>query len=332
MPPAEARRILITGATGFVGACLVRHMLERGHEVHAIVRPETAGDARSPFAAPGMWRLADVASAVRLHRVDLLDAAATRQAAAAARPEVVMHFAAHAALPQEEDEAQIILHTVQPLINLASACAGVEVFINAGSSSEYGYQTGPMSESSLPNPTRVHDIAKLAQTLYGSYAARFKGVPLVTLRLFSVYGPWEHGRRLVPRLMLSALRGRPISLSSPDVSRDFIFVGDVVRAVEHCMRRPAANDGAVFNLGTGVEHTIREAVAVVEEIHGAPLPLSWGAVARQRWDSPRWVADTTRQAKELGFTAQTEFREGLRATYRWFAENAQRCEEYEQRR
>ena len=153
-----------------------------------------------------------------------------------------------------------------------------------GSSSEYGYQTEPMSEASLPDPTRVHDIAKLAQSLYGTYAARFKGLPLVTLRLFSVYGPWEHGRRLLPRLMLSALQGRPVSLSSPHVGRDFIFVDDVVRAVEHCVQRPALRDGSIVNLGTGVEHTIRDAVNLLEEIHGGPLAVTWGAVERKRWE------------------------------------------------
>jgi nucleoside-diphosphate-sugar epimerase len=320
-PSADARRILISGATGFVGANLVRRMLERGHEVHVIVRPDSAA-----------WRLGEVIDEVQLHCFDLLDAEATRQGVTAARPQVVLHFAAHAALPQETDEMEIILHTVQPLANLASACTGCELFINAGSSSEYGFQTEPMTETSLPNPTRAHDIAKLTQTLYGTYAARFKGIPLATLRLFSVYGPWEHGRRLIPRLMLSALMGRPMNLSSPDVCRDFIFVDDVVRAVEQCMERPVTGDGAIFNLGTGIEHTIREAASLVEEIHGAPLPLTWGTVERNRWDSPRWVADTTRQTRDLGFTAETSFREGLRATYRWFAENAQRYEEYAQRR
>ncbi len=334
LPSADPRRILISGATGFVGANLVRRMIARGHEVHVIVRPSDRDlsqwqldTSRQPAA---MWRIADVANAVQMHRADLLDAEATRQAVEAARPQVVLHFAAHAALPQETDEMAMILHTVQPLVHLASACQGCMLFINAGSSSEYGYQTAPMSETSLPDPTRVHDIAKLTQTLYGTYAARFKGVPLVTLRLFSVYGPWEQGRRLIPRLMLAALRGRPMNLSSPDVSRDFIFVDDVVSAVEHCMQRPGMGDGSIFNLGTGVEHTIQEAVDLVQDIHGAPLPVTWGAVERQRWDLPRWVADTTRQTTELGFMATTDFREGIQATYRWFSDNAHRYEEDEQ--
>ncbi|MFC7397130.1 NAD-dependent epimerase/dehydratase family protein [Chelatococcus sp. GCM10030263] len=322
MSAARARRVLISGASGFVGARLARRMIERGDEVHVIERP------RHGAAAP--WRTAEVMRELRVHTADLLDAEATRRAVAVARPEVVLHFAAHAALPQEIDEMEIFLNTVQPLVNLAAASAGCALFINAGSSSEYGYQTQPMSEASLPDPTRVHDIAKLAQTLYGTYAARFKGVPLVTLRLFSVYGPFEHGRRLIPRLMLSALRGQPMKLSSPDVSRDFIFVDDVVRAVEHCMDQGAGVEGSVFNLGTGIEHSIREAAELVESIHGRPLPLEWGAVVRQPWDSPRWVADTTRQTEVLGYTAQTSFRDGLAATYRWFAEHIHRYEEYGQ--
>lgn len=316
LPASDPRRILITGATGFVGASLVRRMLALGHEVHVIAR------------TPNQWRIAEIADDVRLHHADLVDAEATRRAVADARPQVVLHFAAHAALPQHTDDAEMLIHTMQPLVNLVSACTSCELFVNAGSSSEYGYQTTPMSETSLPNPTRVHDIAKLTQTLYGSYAARIKGLPLVTLRLFSVYGPWEHGRRLIPRLILSALKQRPMNLSSPEVSRDFIFVDDVVRAVEHCMQRQTRDDQTVFNLGTGVEHTIRDVANMVEEIHGIPLPLNWGAVERQRWDSPRWVADTTRQTQDLGFTAATGLREGLRVTYRWFAENAHRYDEY----
>jgi nucleoside-diphosphate-sugar epimerase len=331
LPSGNARRILITGATGFIGASLVRRMVERGYDVHVIARPSANAAPASTGPQSATWRIAEVAKEVQMHRADLLDAEATRRAVAAARPDVVLHFAAHAALPREDDEIEILLNTVQPLVNLGAASIGCELFINAGSSSEYGYQTNPMSETSLPNPTRVHDIAKLAQTLYGTYAARFKELPLVTLRLFSVYGPWEHGRRLIPRLMLSAQQGRPVSLSSPQVSRDFIFVDDVVRAVEHCMERPGVGDGAIFNLGTGVEHSIREAVEIVEEIHGDALPLTWGRVGRQRWDSPRWVADTTRLTRDLGFAAQTDFRGGLRATYRWFAENAHRYGEYEQR-
>lgn len=325
MPSSRPRRILISGGTGFIGASLVRRMVQRGDEVHVIVR------ASADESSSSLWRIAEVMGEVRVHVANLLDAEATRKVVAAARPEIVLHFAAHAALPQEIDEMEIFLNTVQPLVNLASASVGCELFINAGSSSEYGYQTEPMSEASLPDPTRVHDIAKLAQTLYGTYAARFKGVPLVTLRLFSVYGPWEHGRRLIPRLMLSALAGRPMKLSSPEVRRDFIFVDDVTRAVEHCMDQRAPFGGETFNLGTGIEHSIRETVELMQEIHGRPLPLAWGAIERQRWDSARWVADTTRQTTELGFRADTDFRDGLEATYRWFAENAHLYGEYGQR-
>ena len=191
-PSADARRILISGATGFVGANLVRRMLERGHEVHVIVRPDSAA-----------WRIGEVIDEVQLHRFDLLDAEATRQGVTAARPQVVLHFAAHAALPQETDEMEIILHTVQPLVNLASACTGCELFINAGSSSEYGFQTEPMTETSLPNPTRVHDIAKLTQTLYAHLRGPFQrdtaGDLAAILRL------WSMGARTPPDPSLDAI-------------------------------------------------------------------------------------------------------------------------------
>ena len=98
------------------------------------------------------------------------------------------------------------------------------------------------------------------------------------------------------------------------------------------MQRPLPADHTVFNLGTGVEHTVRDVAEMLEDIHGGPLRLEWGTVARQRWDSPRWVADTTRQTTDLGFAAETKLRDGLRATYLWFAENADHHEEYDEPR
>ncbi len=307
-----AERILVTGANGFIGANVVRHFVREDHEVHAFVRtPEN------------IWRLKGVAGA-RVHAVDLVDGAAVRTVVARVQPTVVMHLAAHAALPDERDEAAVFTHTILPLVHLVAAVRGLpnlRAVINAGSSSEYGFQEVPMREDLLPNPTSAHGVAKHAQTLYGQYAARFFGLPLVTLRFFGVYGPFEQPRRLIPRLMRAALVGTPINLSNPETKRDFIAVPDVIAAIEACLRDPTRHAGAVYNVGTGVQHSLAEVTTIVERICGKALPLRWGAKPPNKWDTPLWVADTTLAAERLGWRSKITFETGLEATYHWFAEH-----------
>lgn len=307
-----AERILVTGANGFIGANVVRHFVREHSEVHALVRtPEN------------LWRLQGVAG-VRVHAADMVEGAAVRAVVAAARPTVVMHFASHAALPDEPDEAAVFTHTILPLVHLVAAVRDlpdVRAVINAGSSSEYGSQTVPMREDLLPNPTSAHGVAKYAQTLYGQYAARFFGLPLVTLRFFGVYGPFEQPRRLIPRFMRAALAGIPIDLSNPETKRDFIAVPDVIAAIEACLRDPTRHAGVVYNVGTGVQHSLAEVAAIVERICGKALALRWGAKPPNKWDTPLWVADPTLAAERLGWRSKIAFETGLEATYRWFAEH-----------
>lgn len=312
------KRLFITGANGFVGANLVRHYCD-SYETHAVIH-----DPKK------IWRLEEVADRIKIHTVDLAVPATVQSLIEKIRPEIILHFASHPALANEEDELAIFANTVYPLVNLANAVAktdSCELIVNAGSSSEYGYQKEPMREDMAPNPTSIHGIAKLAQTLAATHAARSKGLPIVTLRLFSVYGPFEHGRRLIPRLILAALAGREIALSDPETSRDFIHLEDVLRAVDKCLDGKFRS-GEIFNLGTGTQHTIAKAVEFIREIHGKPLPVKWGAKPANLWDSPTWVADPTLMATEFRFVPTVTFKEGLRNTYEWFRDNYQKYQEY----
>jgi len=311
--------ILLTGATGFLGANIARYFLAEKFSVHTLVRTV------SP-----RWRLRDIRG-LQFCEAELTDAKAVRAALREIRPMVILHFAAHPALADERDDAAIFFNTVLPLIHLAHAAAEVgtvEAFINAGSSSEYGFQNVPMREDMLPNPTSVHGVAKYAQTLYGQYAARQFNLPLVTLRLFSIYGPFEQPRRLVPRLMRAALKNIPIQLSNPQTSRDFTYVDDVIAAVTKCLENPRAHAGAVYNIGTGRQTTLGELVKQVENIHGKPIPVLWGQKPPNKWDAPTWVADPTLAKNLLNFCAAVPLPTGLKLTYQWFTQHINDYPEY----
>lgn len=302
-------RVAITGGTGFIGANLARRALADGHEVHLLLRP-----GHDP------WRITELGDRVRTHVVDLLDADAVAAVLRAARPEWVFHLSAYGAYPAQRDPDQAVRTNVLGTIRLveASRAAGVAAFVTAGSSSEYGFKDHAPSEDERPEPNSLYAVTKLAAAQYCAWVSRRDGARVLTLRLYSVYGPWEEPTRFVPQLVLAGLEGGLPPLVDPQVARDFVYVDDVCDAF---VRAASATDlpaGASYNIGTATQTSIGDAVAVARGLLGITVEPAWGSMPDRSWDTSVWVADARRAARELGWTAQTSFPDGLARTIAWF--------------
>ncbi len=304
--------VLVTGASGFVGACAVRRLLETGHRVSVLVRPEAR-----------LWRLREILEHERVQvlRADLTDAASTRAAVAFARPRAIVHLATEGAYEHQSDSRRILATNVIGTLNLLDAGVeeGVRLFVNAGSSSEYGYKDAPMREDDILAPNSHYAVAKAAQTHLVAYAAASRGIASVTFRLFSVYGPWEEPTRLVPTLIRRARAGLPLVMTAPDTARDFIHVDDVLDAMLG-LDRLAGLCGEVFNLGTGVQSTLRQVVDAVQRTVGAASEVRWGDMPARRWDTSAWCADVSRARDVLGWSATVGLVDGVRLTASWMKE------------
>lgn len=310
-------RTLITGAGGFVGANLARRAIAAGHDVHALVRPGSIS-----------WRLDRVVA--ERHEADLRDAAATAAAVAAARPQWVFHCAAYGAYSWQTDAARMRAINVDGTANLLDACrrAGVEVFVNTGSSSEYGYKNHAPSESEIPEPNSPYALSKLWATEYCAYDARMHGGTVVTLRLYSVYGPYEEPGRLMPTLMVMAAEGLLPPLTTPDTARDFVYVDDVCDAYFAAAQRPPSEPGCVLNVGTGIQATLRDVVALVRDMFGVQAAPAWGSLAPRSWDTTNWRADVTRIEAQLGWTPRHSLSQGLAAFRSWLAAHPEAAARY----
>jgi dolichol-phosphate mannosyltransferase len=305
---AGRETVLVTGASGFVGANVVRALLAQGHHIHVL--------SRSPTLS---WRLADVgARLLTLHRANLEDARAVRSALRMARPSVVLHLATHGAYESQADGKSILQTNILGTHNLleASAESGVRLFVNTGSSSEYGLQSQPMREDMRLEPNSFYAVAKAAQTHLCSLLAQRSSMAVACFRLFSVYGPWEESTRLIPTMIRRARTGLPLEMVEPSIARDFVYVDDVVNALVD-FPKLAEMKGEVINLGTGVETTLADVVATVKEILQSSSEVHWAAMPARHWDSRHWVADTARAAQRLGWKARHTFREGLSRMARW---------------
>lgn len=301
-------RALVTGAGGFVGANLARALVEAGHEVDAWVRP--GGDE---------WRLAPVADELRITPVDLLDGDAINRAVDAFKPEWIFHLAAHGAYSWQRDSERIMQTNLVSTVRLLAACErhGFAAFVNAGSSSEYGFQDHAPRESELVEPNSDYAVMKASASLHCRFVAQRDDLHVVTLRLYSVYGPWEEPGRLMPTLVARGIEGRLPPLVSPDTPRDFVSAQDVDRAFFAAAERTDVPRGSVFNIGTGKQTTLREVVEVARAEMGVTAEPQWGTEPQRQWDATVWVSDPSLAKAELGWTAQDDLATGFRALADW---------------
>jgi len=303
----QGKCTLVTGAAGFVGANLVRRLLRDGHRVAAAVRP---GGTR--------WRLEGIAGDVELVELNLSDQGAVSAAVERVRPEWVFHLAAHGAYSWERDFARIVETNLVATGWLLEAAlrVGFEGFVHTGSSSEYGFKTHAASENEAVDPNSAYAVAKAAATAYCRHFAREHDVNVTTLRLYSVYGPYEDPRRLVPTLISCGMKGDLPPLVAPDTGRDFVFTIDVEEALLHAVGNHVER-GAVFNVGSGRQTTIAELVEIARQQFGIAVVPAWGSHAARSWDTSVWVADCTAIEHDLGWHPRVGLAEGFALTAKW---------------
>ena len=304
-----ARRALVSGASGFVGANLARRLLADGHEVHLVLRPH-----HKP------WRLDDIAQDVQVHKVDLTDRDGVDRAVAGAKPDWVFHLAAHGAYPTQKDLDQMIETNVRGTANLVAAAvhAGVNAFVNAGTSSEYGYKDHAPAEDEWLEPNSDYAVTKAAATMFCRHTAQRTGLPITTLRLYSVYGPFEEPARLVPTLIVQGMEARLPTLVNPDIARDYIYVDDACDAFVLAAATDKQDPGVVYNIGSGVQTTLLEIVESTRRILGVKAEPQWGSMEQRSWDTNVWVSNPSKFRSRFGWTPSCDLESGLRKTVEWF--------------
>lgn len=280
------KRILITGASGFVGTHVARLAREQGHEVVAPTHTELPLENRDAVSA----------------------------FVQSVRPRAVLHLATSIlSSGKTADPVTVIRTNVEGTVHLmdAALAAGVEAFVNTGTFAEYGPKNHAVAENERCDPMEIYAVSKLTGTLYGQGLAKRTGFPCITLRLFTPYGPNMKERSLVRSVITNALADKPILLTKPAVARDFVYVEDVAEFYVEAASKAREYAGEIFNVGSGIRVTLEELVNTVAQVTQKSVIPQWGAFPVQSYDSELWQADMSKTFSHFTWRPRTTLQQGL---------------------
>jgi polyisoprenyl-phosphate glycosyltransferase len=301
--------IMITGASGFVGANLFHMIAAHRKDVFAVVQRERN------------WRLRDVPDA-QLLAADLNDLNVVKNMIDNLRPQTVFDCVAYGAYSFETNVELIYETNFIAMVKMAELLAdrGVAAFIHAGSSSEYGSNSAGPSENAVCEPNSHYAVSKLSSDSYLKYMGKHKNFPGVNLRLYSVYGPLEDTSRLMPNLVRAALKGGLPPLVNPEISRDFVYVDDVCAAfVLAAAKMNPAMFGETINIGSGQKTTIADLVSVAQKEFSLTAAPQYNSMQGRVWDLTDWYSNPDKAFDLMGWRAQTPLPVGLRKLADWIA-------------
>jgi nucleoside-diphosphate-sugar epimerase len=307
---------LVTGVAGFIGSTLAERLCDAGADLTGIDcftdgYPRAIKE-RNLSALRGRARFKFIESSIQDADLDALLADRTH----------VFHLAAQAGVRNSwgRDFRVYTANNIEATQVLLEACTKrtVDRIVYASSSSVYGDHVAmPMREDALPQPVSPYGVTKLAaEHLCYLYHANY-GLPTVSVRYFTVYGPRQRPDMGFHRFLRATLRGEPITVyGDGEQTRDFTFVADAVAATIGAATRGIP--GRVYNIGGGSRVTINEVFEMISRVSGRRPLIT--AVSAQKGDMRHTYADTSLARRELGFTPTVTLEDGLAAEYKWLVD------------
>ncbi|MCL1466723.1 NAD-dependent epimerase/dehydratase family protein [Argonema galeatum] len=306
---------IVTGTAGFVGSHLVEALLSQGEQVIGV-------DHFNDYYNPGLKRK-NVSGFENHPNFNLIEAdiQSVDWTALLADAKVVYHQAAQAGVRASWGDGfrsytERNINATQVLLEAAKEAKHLKRFVFASSSSVYGNaETLPTSESVCPQPVSPYGMTKLAsEHLCGLYHKNF-GVPVASLRYFTVYGPRQRPDMAFHKFFRAILLDEPIPIyGDGQQTRDYTFISDVVAANLAAATAPEAV-GEVFNIGGGSRVVLTEVLDTMEKIVGRPIRRNH--VEAAKGDARHTGADVSKAQKLLGYQPKVSLQEGLRKEWEW---------------
>jgi len=303
--------VLVTGGTGFIGSHLTRRLVREGARVHVLT---------SSVSSVYPVRLLDIRDQIVLHGGNLNDSWALDHVVASAKPEIAFHLGAYTHVGKSWDRADECIQTnVQGSVNLFQALSRHDFrrLVYTSTSEVYGDIAVPFNEEDQVRPLSPYSVSKYAGELFCRMLHRGMGWPVVVVRPFNAYGPAQSPDRIIPEIIVKALRGERLLMTKGTQTREFNYVDDLVEGFLRAATVPGI-ENEIVNIGGGEEISMKDLAIRILRLMGDPIEAEIGALPERPTEIPVMRSDTSKAARLLGTSTPRSLDEGLLRTIDWY--------------
>lgn len=304
-------KVMVTGGGGFIPSHLVKRLLNCEARVSVLTKYNSVFDN---------IRLSNMWNDIEICEGDLRNLDSLKQIEKI-KPEIIYHMAAY------NHVGDSFLHVSETLncnsnasANIFECYKGYEKFIYMSTSEVYGFQkTVPFRESMIPFPISPYAVGKYSGELYAKMIYHVYNLPVVVLRPFNTFGPYQSPRAIVGEIIIKCLKGTDIVATEGKQTREFNYVENIVDGLIAASESQNLN-GEVINISSGSEISIKDLILLVHKLSGSTSELKIGALPYRPTEIWRMCGDNTKAKKLLQWHPKISFEEGLKKTIQWYRE------------
>lgn len=301
--------VVVFGAGGFIGVNLLNSLLLYRNDVYGISQNYKNN-----------WRfIATHTPQKNLISCDITDDSILKELIHKIKPRTIFNLAAYGAYSKQKEYKKIYDANFNSTVNIIEILKelGFDAYVHAGSSSEYGSNSNSPKENDELVPNSHYAVSKVASYFAIKYYGKIEKLPVVHLRLYSVYGPWEEPDRLIPVLISRARKKEFPPLVSPQISRDFIYIKDIINALILSAVKIKNIKGEAINIGSSKKTTIKELSETIRKEFKIPTKPKFNGMKNRNWDVEDWYANIDYARKKLGWKPEINIVEGLNLVNNW---------------
>ena len=307
----KGEKVLITGATGFIGSHLTRRLLKEGTEIHILIKKDS-----------NIYRIKDIIENLAVWQGDVQDYPSLYYCIKKSNPRIIFHLATLRNVTRN-------MKLIEPMIDinikgtlnifrgLIENKTRIKCFINTGTCEEYGGAPAPFYESQREMPVSPYSASKVAATYFCQMISKTINLPIIILRPFLTYGPFQDTDMFIPSLINHCLCGKDFPMTEGNQTRDFIYVDDIVDAYLLAATFPNAI-GEIINIGSGIEYRIKDVAKKIVNMMGKSIRLLLGALPKRPGETSHFFCDNEKAKRLLNWSPRVNLDEGLEKTIRWY--------------
>ncbi len=307
----DGRRVIITGANGFIGSHLAGRILKENSEVYIISRENS-----------DLWRLEELLKEIHILKGDIRDEEFVNKTFKQVKPEYVFHIAAYGVDSRQKDYVVAASSNIIGTINLLNAAIRYEgkKFLGTGTSMQYGNKEGIIDEECKLTPNNIYGSSKAASTIISHQIAAENNLSIATLVPFGVFGEKEGSHKFFPHIILSALKNKDVELTLCEQFRDYCYIENIIDGFLLAAKNNLIKN-EIMNIGSGTVNQLKYYVDMIFKHIPTDKKPMYGAIPYRKNDL--WCPKPNISIIQalLGWEPQIALEDGVRRTIEWFSKN-----------